>query len=626
MSPDPAKIQALKSLPEPKDEKLLQSFLGMVNYLSRFDPNIANMTHNLRDLLKKDSDPKWTDIHSLDFKRIIETLSKEGKVLKYYRPELELYIETDASGKGIGMALLQSEENERSSLYPIAYGSKTLTSAETRYANIERELLGVVGALEKFHYFTFGHPVVILTDHKPLIAISKKALVNAPPHLQRLLLRMNNYNVSLKWIPGKEMIFADHLSRNIGPNQSNEPTCSGLDLKIQDIYLNASEDRCISLAKETENDETLITLKNMVLKGWPDKRDECPEILKPYWTYRDELSILDGLVLKGTRIIIPNSCRDDVLDKVHEGHFGIERTKLRARDTVYWPQMNHDIETLIKSCDKCQEFSKRNNKDPDIPREIPLVPWSLLEMDLFSMDDSTFLLVVDVTSRFPVVRILSSKSANSVINALKGVYCDFGLPKRVLSDNGPCFKSRNFIEFHEKLGINVEKSSAYNHQSIGSVERMVQTIKQIMNKNAENAWLAMLIFRATAIPGINKSPSEILNGRKFRTNLPMIDFHQKTNETEIESLAKKRMSKSMKGQELSKLPVGTPILYDVNLDSSKIKCPTWLKGTVKNRLGERKYEILTDSDRVITRSRRHLKGYRTRSGRISKAPERFGNT
>ena len=221
VSPDPAKIEALKSLPEPKDEKLLQSFLGMVNYLSRFDPNIANMTHNLRDLLKKNSDPKWTDVHSLDFKRIIETLSKEGKVLKYYRSELELFIETDASGKGSGMALLQSEENERSSLYPIAYGSKTLTSAETRYANIERELLGVVGALEKFHYFTFGHPVVILTDHKPLIAISKKALVSAPPRLQRLLLRMNNYNVSLTWIPGKEMIFADHLSRNIGPNLSN---------------------------------------------------------------------------------------------------------------------------------------------------------------------------------------------------------------------------------------------------------------------------------------------------------------------------------------------------------------------------------------------------------------------
>ena len=174
--PDPAKIDALQSLPESREEKLLQSLLGIVNYLSRFDPHIANMTHNLRSLLKNDSDFVWTDVHvnSLDFRRIIEALCKEGKILKYYRPELDLYIETDASGRGIGMALLKSANNDREGFYPIAYGSKTLTSAKTRYANIEHELLGRVGALEKFHYFTFSRPVVILTDHKPLIAISKR--------------------------------------------------------------------------------------------------------------------------------------------------------------------------------------------------------------------------------------------------------------------------------------------------------------------------------------------------------------------------------------------------------------------------------------------------------------------
>ena len=80
-----------------------------------------------------------------------------------------------------------------------------------------------------------------------------------------------------------------------------------------------------------------------------------------------------------------------------------------------------------------------------------------------------------------------------------------------MSDNGPCFRSQEFIDFHAKLNVSVEKSSAYNHQSVGSIERMVQTIKQIMVKNAENAWMAMLIYRATDIPGVNKSPSEILN-------------------------------------------------------------------------------------------------------------------
>ena len=130
MVPDPAKIEALKNLPEPKDEKLLQSFLGMVNYSSRFDPYLANMTHNLRALLKKGTDAKWMDMHSLDFKKIIDTLCRKGTVLKYYKPELKLFLETDASGKGIGMALLQSDSNEKESLYPMAYGSKTLTPPE----------------------------------------------------------------------------------------------------------------------------------------------------------------------------------------------------------------------------------------------------------------------------------------------------------------------------------------------------------------------------------------------------------------------------------------------------------------------------------------------------------------
>ena len=90
------------------------------------------------------------------------------------------------------------------------------------------------------------------------------------------------------------------------------------------------------------------------------------------------------------------------------------------------------------------------------------------------------------------------------------------MPRRVLTDNGPCFKLHGFVEFHTKLNVSAEKMSAYNHQSVGAVECMVQTIKQIMAKNADEAWLAMLIFRATDIPGLHKSPGEILNGRKVQ--------------------------------------------------------------------------------------------------------------
>ena len=160
-------------------------------------------------------------------------------------------------------------------------------------------------------------------------------------------------------------------------------------------------------------------------------------------------------------------------------------------------------------------------------------------MDLFTLDNQTFLLVVDVTSWFPVVRILRNEMTTSVINALKGIYCDFGLPKRIISDNGPCFKAVEFNEFHTKLGVVTDKISSYNHASLGSAEQMVQTVKQIMVMNPQNAWLGILIFKATMIPEVQKSPSELLNLHEYRTNLPMIDFNQSKNDEPIEKLIKK---------------------------------------------------------------------------------------
>ena len=302
-------------------------------------------------------------------------------------------------------------------------------------------------------------------------------------------------------------------------------------------------------------------------------RDDCLLPLRNFWSCRDELSILDSLALKDTRIIVPKACHKEVLSKLHEGHFGVEITKFRARDSVYWLLMCKEIEAMVKTCEKCQEFSRRNNKDPILPRELPLVAWTLLEMDLFTYENTNFLLVIDVTSRFPVVRILPNETSRSVINTLKGIYCDFGLPKRVLTDNEPCFKSYEFVNFHLKLNVSIEKISAYNHISVGAVERMVQTIKQIMAKNADEAWLAMSIFSATDIPGLNKSPGENLKGRKYRTGLPVTDIHKKDTEREIEKLSEDRakLANYNKGKELPRIPVGAEILYEFNPDSDKNK-------------------------------------------------------
>ena len=179
----------------------------------------------------------------------------------------------------------------------------------------------------------------------------------------------------------------------------------------------------MSLARETDKDEILVTLKNMIIKGWLEMRDDCPQILRKFWMYWDELCILNGLVLKGVRIVNPEQCKAEVLEKLHGENFGIEQTKLRARDTVYWPEINKDIEALIRTCEICQEHGQRNNKDLVLAREIPFAPWTLIEMDVFTCEDHTFLLTVDMTSRFPVVRILSSETTRSVLNAIKILVC-----------------------------------------------------------------------------------------------------------------------------------------------------------------------------------------------------------
>ena len=143
-----------------------------------------------------------------------------------------------------------------------------------------------------------------------------------------------------------------------------------------------------------------------------------------------------------------------------------------------------------------------------------------------------------------------------------------------------------------------------------------------MIRNAENAWLAIFIFCATDIPGINMSPSEILNSRKYRTNLPMIDLHQKSNKSEIEKMSERQINLPRAGKELPKLPVGTRVLYEQNPDS-KLKHPKWSKGMVNDRSNPRKYKILMNGDRIITRCWCHIKGYYNWSGRISKAPSRL---
>ena len=244
------------------------------------------------------------------------------------------------------------------------------------YSNIEREMLGIVFGLERFHQCVYGWHVEVHTDHKPLESIYTKHLFAVAPRLARMLLRIQQYDVSIKYVPGSYLKLADALSR---VNPCNTEPIRGLDLSVHEVHmhLNASPTRIVEIRKETSKDSTLHALREIISLGWPENRAHCPMHLIPFWNFRDELSVEDGLILKGQRIILPKSTHAAALEQIHYAHQGAEKCKLLAKAAVCWCGINHDIHEMVKSCAPCQAHQVANTKETLIPHDVPNMPGTI---------------------------------------------------------------------------------------------------------------------------------------------------------------------------------------------------------------------------------------------------------
>ena len=179
MHPDPKKIQGIVEMSTPQDKQQLQSFLGMVNYMGTFIPNLSHHTEPLRSMLKQDNVFAWDEVKTRSFQQIKSLILKANETpLRYYDRLQPVTVQANASLHGLGACLIQDNR-------PIAFASKSLTGAESRYANIERELLAIVFACQRFSTYLLGRSFVAETDHKPLEMIALKNLASAPPPLQR---------------------------------------------------------------------------------------------------------------------------------------------------------------------------------------------------------------------------------------------------------------------------------------------------------------------------------------------------------------------------------------------------------------------------------------------------------
>jgi predicted aspartyl protease len=350
LKPDPEKIIAVVDMPLPTDVKATQRLLGFVNYLSKFLPNLSDLCEPLRKLTVKDVLFEWTESHTQAVNRIKEAVTAYP-VLRYFDPNKEVTLQVDASQTGLGAALLQEDQ-------PVAYASRALTDTETRYAQIEKELLAAQFGLERFHTYTYGREVMIQSDHKPLEMIQKKPLHQAPKRLQRMLLRMLTYDYRIYYVPGSKLYLADTLSRAYLPGSSSNSTPAQQEVETVNMldYVVLQQSVVEQIKAQTQDDDEMQKLQQTIQQGWPEDKSKVQPQLRCYFDMRDELSVADGLVYRGERLVIPAKARRDMLTHLHTAHMGIESTLRRSRESVYWPGMTTQIMDYIARCHVCQQL------------------------------------------------------------------------------------------------------------------------------------------------------------------------------------------------------------------------------------------------------------------------------
>ncbi|VDI80511.1 Hypothetical predicted protein [Mytilus galloprovincialis] len=312
------------------------------------------------------------------------------------------------------------------------------------------------------------------------------------------------------------MFISDALSRAYLPDSNDKLIDDELDISYIEKQLPISSRKIAEIKDATEADENLRKLSSVVVSGWPNSKEMLPDDIQSYWNFRDEITVIDGLLYKSQRIFIPKSLQREMLVKLHEAHLGIVKTKQRAREILFWRNMNSDIENFIKICSICNKFRKANCREPLKSHDIPSRPWTKLGADLLEFKGKHYLLCVDYYSKYPEITLLPSLSSVSTISAFKSMFAMHGVPSEVVSDNFKDFS-------HEWDFIHTTSSPRYA-QSNGEAERYVQTIKDMFKKAEEgqsDIYISLMEYRASPIEGVGLSPAQLLFNRQLKTKLPM---------------------------------------------------------------------------------------------------------
>ena len=405
LRPTQEKVRAINDAPAPQNVTQLRSFVGLVNFYSKFLPNLATRLAPLYHLLQKEAKWCWEAAQKKSFKEAKAQLSSSA-LLAHYDPSQELLLTCDASPYGVGAVLSHrlADGNDK----PVAFASRSLAAAEKKYAQIEKEGLAIVFGVKRFHQYLAGRKFTINSDHKPLQTLfseTRPVPVLASARIQRWAQLLGAYDYVIAYKPGDQLANADSLSRLPLPEAPMDVPVPGetilLMSNLQDTPVTAKQ-----VKSWTDRDPQLARVRLLVQKGWSDTDGED---LPDFRRRKAELSVQDGCILWGSRVVIPTAGRIKIMEELHESHPGIVRMKSLARSYVWWPGMDKDLETKVAICSDCQRIRKSPPPAMLHPWEWPTRPWARLHVDYAGpFMGKMFLVVVDAHSKWMnVVTVVS---------------------------------------------------------------------------------------------------------------------------------------------------------------------------------------------------------------------------
>lgn len=501
----------------------------------------------------------------------------------------------------------------------IAYASKALADQEKRYYQTEREALAIIWAVEKFRYYLLGSKFEIVTDCKVLENLFKPT---SKPclRIERWILRLQTYEFTVLHRPGKSNL-ADPLSRLALVDEQQDYSQEGKLI----LYVKEVAPRVITLneiEKSTADDEELGKVKQSLMSGNWD------EVAESYRRIKDELCQVGELVLRNSRIIIPEALQDRMIQLGHTGHPGIVAMKARMRAKVWFPNMDKRIEEKVKSCLGCLMTSSQDPPNPLSIRPMPNSPWFDIAIDFKEAlpNGNSLLVAIDYFSRFVQVAEMAKTEASDTISALKFMFSYAGLPKSITADNGPQFTSKEFRDFCDKENIQLKSTAPYYPAMNGEVERFNRNIKkrlQISHVQDSN-WrddLAdyLLAYNNTVHSTTGVTPARLFFGRDLRDRLPEIELSSPALLLEdiIDNDLRVKEKRKNYADDRRNAKFHTIQNGDIVLAKNQTK-----NSALTTNFGSEKFKVIENNGAVITiESEDEKRRYRRHASHLKKMPE-----